>query len=95
MSTTTTDPIANRTTPICFTSVHVTACTPPTIVYAMTGKPITRIVAAKFQPRTIERMIDGAAMTMPHESARCIRNVNAASVRVFRSKRFSRYSYAV
>ncbi len=49
-----------------------------------------------FQPSTIDRMIAGAAMMTPHDSAalrqeRC----SAASVRVFRSKRRSRYSYAV
>ena len=49
-------------------------------------------VSVRFQPRTIERMTAGAAMMTPHAEPRESRNSALVSVRVFTSKRRSRYS---
>jgi hypothetical protein len=56
---------------------------------------MSRTVSVKFQPSTIERITAGAATITLHERPREIRNRAAVSVRVFRSNRPSRYSYAV
>ena len=83
------------TTNICFTSVHATACTPPYAVYITIGTDSTSTVAGTLHPRMADITTAGAARTTPSEKVRPIRNSSAASVRVFTSKRRSRYSYAV
>ena len=56
---------------------------------------MTRTVSRTSQPRITERISDGAKIVRPAARPRWIRNRNAARVRVLRSKRVSRYSYAV
>ena len=82
-------------TNICFTSVQVTACTPPSIVYTVVDSPMMKIVTTSSQPSTMDRMTEGAAMMTPTPSPRDTRKKKLVSVRVFASKRCSRYSYAV
>ena len=77
------------------TSTHVTACTPPIIVYSTAGTPISATHHQMLQPKIAEKTTAGAAMIVPHDMPREIRKRNAVSDRVFASNRRSRYSYAV
>src|SRR6185437_13021920 len=80
---------------ICLTSTHVSAWTPPIIVYRIAGTPIRATDHATFQPKIAENTTAGAEMIVPHDIARETRNRNAVNERVFASKRRSRNSYAV
>ena len=52
-------------------------------------------VAVRFQPSTSDSTTAGAETTAPTDSPREIRNRKLVTLRVFASKRRSRYSYAV
>ena len=80
------------TTNICFTSVHATACTPPTLVYRIIGTQITNTVAGSVHPRIDDITTAGAASVTPSENARPMRKRKLASDRVRASNRRSRYS---
>ncbi len=82
-------------TSICTNSVQVTAAIPPPAVYATTSAPITSVVHWLGQPRITVSTTAGADSATPTASPRDSRNIAPASARVFASKRFSRYSYAV
>ena len=60
MSTTTAAPTPATITPICFTSVHATACTPPNIVYSTVGRPMPRMVSVQV-PAEHDRQDDAPA----------------------------------
>src|ERR1051325_6357099 len=77
---------------ICLTSTHVTAWTPPIIVYTIVGTPIRTTHQPIGQPKTAEKTTAGALMIAPHEVARERRKRNAVRDRVLASKRRSRYS---
>src|SRR5438874_2586059 len=64
---------------ICLTSTHVTACTPPTIVYRIAGTPISATHHQRFHPKIAENTTAGAAMIVPHDIARETRKRNAVS----------------
>ncbi len=92
MTTATSAPMIST---ICLTSIQVTACTPPIIVYNTAGTPISATHHQMFQPKMAENTTAGAAMIVPHDMPREMRKRNAVSARVFASNRRSRYSYAV
>ena len=56
------------------------------------GMPMSSTVSVRFQPMMIERITAGAEMIVPHDNPRDSRNSALVSVRVFTSKRRSRYS---
>src|SRR5213075_198388 len=80
---------------ICLTSTHVTAWTPPIIVYNTAGTPMIATDQPMLQPKIAENTTAGAEMIVPHDIARETRNKKAVSDRVFASNRRSRNSYAV
>ncbi len=77
------------------TSVQVTACTPPNIVYTMAGREMATDVATMFQSSTSDSTTAGAEMIAPTDSPREIRNNRLVMLRTRASNRCSRYSYAV
>jgi hypothetical protein len=56
---------------------------------------MTRAVSVRSHPSTSASTTAGAEITAPHDMPRDIRNRKLVNVRVFASKRRSRYSYAV
>ena len=77
---------------ICFTSAHVTAWMPPSMVYATVGMPIRATHQRSGQPKIAEKTTAGAAMITPQDIPRESRKRNAVRARVRESKRRSRYS---
>ena len=59
------------------------------------GTRIRSAVTVTFQPRITDSTTAGAATIAPHDMPRDSRNRKLVNMRVFRSKRRSRYSYAV
>ena len=82
----------NTVRPITFTSVQVTAWTPPRIVYTIAGTQIASAVSVTFQPRITDNTTAGAATITLQDRPRDSRKRRLVSARVFGSKRRSRYS---
>jgi hypothetical protein len=58
--------------------------------YVVTRAAVNVFVQAKSQPSKMERMMDGAAMVTPVESARGIKKSKLVKTRVLASKRVSK-----
>src|SRR5436190_1131652 len=82
-------------TAIWYRWVRLTAFDPPDTTYSITINPITIVVTDTGQPKIVDSTIAGAYSVIPADNPLSTRNRIAPRVRVFRSKRVSRYSYAV
>ena len=61
----------------------------------ITKEPIIIFKVNKSHPRTVDKIIDGAKIVIPADRLLWTKNNTAVKDLVFKSKRVSRYSYAV